>query len=648
MQEKTELIYEFTPAMIDTIAHIWTCSSIKLIDVRFKDISTPSSLQQYRMPSSMLVYTYGGAANIRLNQTVFRMERFGIVHGGKGTTLSITPEEDKLGAFMVFYKSEKPLFFEKDLQRLLEQVNPFVQQFGYAPSNPVSLVDVFQQMINSWNGERALGQLYTKSLFYQLIHEIYRDLERDEVGFLQPDAAISAKHYLDEHYMKPILFQDIADLFGISGGQLTRLFKKREGISLQEYLTLKRLNAVQYHLKHTNATVKEIAHGCGFIDENLLLRAFKKRYKMSPGEYRKKLKLSMQGLSVDNDSHQLYNEIGLTSLAKFQRDGELTMFGQIRSKEMILAAAVSLMMLLSACSSNVAVNNGATSSQTPAQTQQTEVSAVDSNGQIEAMTRVVKTVKGDVEVPANPQKIIATYGIGDLVALGATLVATYDAKGTAFEDEVANLPVWAAFETEDIMAYDPDLIFVVNEEQYNKVSKIAPTILIPFTELSMEERITFLGEVLSKEAEAQKLLSDFNEKVVAAKKLLEETEITSKTFSLMEGGNGSVWVFGDKWGRGGDLLYSHLGLKAPKVIQEEIIGKDQYRDVSMEVIGDYAGDYIIYSGELGDLEGNPVWESLPAVTSGNIIFIDYDLFYNIDIFSTNVQLDYIMDQLADR
>jgi len=484
MQEKTELVYEFTSEMINEIVHIWTRASIKLIDVRHKDICTQSPLQQYRMPSSMLVYAYGGAANIRLNQAVFRMERFGIVHGGKGTTLSISPEEGKLRAFLVFYKSEKPLFFDKDLQRLLEKVNPFVQQFGYSPSNPVSLVDVFQQMVSYWNCERSLGRLYTKSLFYQSIYEIYRDLEREEVGFLQPDPAISAKHYLDEHYMKPILFQDIADMFGISGGQLTRLFKKREGISLQEYLTLKRLNAVQVHLKHTNATVKEIAHGCGFIDENLLQRAFKKRYKMSPGEYRKKLTLSMQELSVDNDSQYLYNDKGLASLVKYQRDGELTMFGQKKSKEIILAAAMSLMMVLTACSSNAAVNNGSTSNQVPAQTQQAENESA-SNEKTEAQTRVVTTVKGDVEVPVNPQKVIATYGIGDLVALDVALVATYDVEGAAFEDELAELPVWDAFETEDIMVYDPDLIFVVNEEQYDKASKIAPTILIPFTQLSM-------------------------------------------------------------------------------------------------------------------------------------------------------------------
>lgn len=644
MHHKTNLIYECTPEIMDEMLHIWTRSSIKLIDVRIKDISVQSPIQNYHMPSSTLVYAYGGAANICLSQTVSRMERFGIIHGGKGTTLSISPEEEKLRVFLVLYKSERLAHLEEELRRLMERLNPFVQQFAYAPANPIHMMDLFQQMYTAWNSDRRLGQMHTKGLFYHSIREIYRDLERDKAGILRPDPALSAKEYLDEHYMNPIMFQDIADLFGISGGQLTRLYKRKYGISLQEYLTLTRLKAVEKHLKYTNATVKEVANGCGFNDENLLLRAFKKHYKMSPGAYRKKVRISMQGLSVDNDSHYPYNEKEFISLTQFQRDGESNMFGKTKSKEIILVALVSLMMLLSACSSNVAINNGGASNQSAAQEQQNSGQAVES----EASTRMVTTVNGEIEVPANPQRIIATYGIGDLVALQASLVATYDVEGAAFEEELADLPVWDAFETEAIMAYDPDLIFVVNEEQYDKASKVAPTILIPFTEMSMEERVTFLGEVLGKEEEAKQLLSDFNEKLDAAKEALREKDIMTKTFSLMEGGNGSIWVFGDKWGRGGDLLYSHLGLQAPEIIEKEIIGKDQYRDISLEVVDQYAGDYIIYSGELGDLKGNPVWESLPAVKSGNVIYIDYALFFNIDIFSTNVQLDFIMDQFADR
>lgn len=273
--------------------------------------------------------------------------------------------------------------------------------------------------------------------------------------------------------------------------------------------------------------------------------------------------------------------------------------------------------------------------------------AADTSSESSA-TKTVNTVLGDVEIPTNPQRVIATYGMGDVIALGVIPVAVYDVSGTAYEKEVSNLPVWDNFESEEIMSYEPDLILVTSQEQYDAVSKIAPTILIPFTELSMDERITFLGEILGKEEEAKAILSEFKTKIENAKTEMETMGIGDSTFSIFEGSdNGGVWVYGDKWGRGGDILYSHLGLQAPQVIEDEIIGKDQYRDVSLEAINDYAGDFIVFSGELGDLSENPVWNSIPAVKDGKIIPIDFTLFYDIDIYSSNVQLDYLMEQLRE-
>ncbi len=263
-------------------------------------------------------------------------------------------------------------------------------------------------------------------------------------------------------------------------------------------------------------------------------------------------------------------------------------------------------------------------------------------------TRVIKTVHGETEVPADPQRVIATYCIGDVLALGVKPVATYDVTGTAYEKEVAGLPVWDKFEAEEILSYDPDLIIVVNQEQYDAVSKIAPTVLLPFTEISLEERVRFLGDVLNRRDEAEKALENFDQKLKGAKEALAEKQVMDKTVSIFgKDGNGSIWVFGDKWGRGGDLIYSQLGFKAPEIVQNEIIAKDQYRAVSMEVIQDYAGDYLILSGDIDELKGNTIWESLPAVKSGRTIPIDFTLFYDIDIYSSSVQLDYLLDAMLN-
>lgn len=91
------------------------------------------------MPNSMFIYACGGEAQIQLNETAFGIEGFGLVHSGKGSLLIISPKGESVKTFMVFYKAESPLLFKKYLQQLLDQVNPFVQQYG------------IRQVIPSWS-----------------------------------------------------------------------------------------------------------------------------------------------------------------------------------------------------------------------------------------------------------------------------------------------------------------------------------------------------------------------------------------------------------------------------------------------------------------------------------------------------------------
>lgn len=55
----------------------------------------------------------------------------------------------------------------------------------------------------------------------------------------------------------------------------------------------------------------------------------------------------------------------------------------------------------------------------------------------EAKTRTVKTIKGEIEVPANPKRIAVNFYQGDLLALGVKPIATEKAEGeTAFKEEL--------------------------------------------------------------------------------------------------------------------------------------------------------------------------------------------------------------------
>ncbi|MFP3534369.1 hypothetical protein SB763_34000, partial [Burkholderia sp. SIMBA_042] len=84
-----------------------------------------------------------------------------------------------------------------------------------------------------------------------------------------------------------------------------------------------------------------------------------------------------------------------------------------------------------------------------------------------------------------------------------------------------------------------------------------------------------------------------------SKKKLKEAGIMDKTVSIMEGGKGSMGVVNSKqYGRGSQVIYEYLGMRAPAIIQEEVATfstNTAMHNVSFEVLPVYAGDYVFRS-----------------------------------------------------
>ncbi|WP_185601863.1 helix-turn-helix domain-containing protein [Paenibacillus sp. 598K] len=580
---------------------------------------------------------------MQLNHTVYAVDRFAVFHGGKGTKLSLWALDDSVDMFMVLYKAELPAKRNEEAHGLMEQLNPFEQQFAYVPGNPLLLKSLFQQMLEHWLLVSPLEQLHAKTLLYQTVGEVYHDLRTDGLELLQPDPVSSTKRYLDEHYMNPVLFEAIADMFAISRGQLTRLFKRRLGMSLQEYVTVKRLKAASDGLLNSNATIKEVAMSCGMVEELNLIRLFKKYYRMTPSEYRNKKITSMHDCDIDNHSQHLYNEKGLDDIVKFQRDGDYSMLQEMKSKELIVAAMMCLMMLLSACSSSTP-----TEQNKPANVETTENAA-------NKETRTISTVRGDIEVPADPQRVVVQYLMGDVVALGIKPVGISDVyDGAAFAEQMADITIleWMPdWDGEDVMKLQPDLIIVIGEDYVEKLSKIAPTVLVPLIDLTQDERITFMGELLNKQEAAAAAIEEYNAAVETAKSNLQQAGFDNYTVSVFEGGaDATMTVLGGKFGAG-SVAYASLGLRAPETVQTAILDQGISKQaLSFEVLADYSGDFIIrnsYEG-MADLSNDTIWNSLEAVQNNRVVEIKFGLNFYTDIYSSIAQINTVSSELLKR
>ncbi len=98
---------------------------------------------------------------------------------------------------------------------------------------------------------------------------------------------LQAARYICEHYTQPVSSQDVADAVGFSPNYLSRRFRTAAGIGLHEYLVFIRLHHAAQELVSTRDSITSIALRCGFADSNYFKDSFKKKFGVTPRDYRK-------------------------------------------------------------------------------------------------------------------------------------------------------------------------------------------------------------------------------------------------------------------------------------------------------------------------------------------------------------------------
>ncbi|WP_019637893.1 ABC transporter substrate-binding protein [Paenibacillus fonticola] len=300
-----------------------------------------------------------------------------------------------------------------------------------------------------------------------------------------------------------------------------------------------------------------------------------------------------------------------------------------RSKYGFAAVLLSLTLLLSACSGG----------STPASTNGNANSASGGNQVEESQPaeRVLTDSLGhEMKVPANPERIIASYLEDHLVALGVKPAAQWSvAEGKTVQNylqyelkDVPTIPFELPYEA--VMSFDPDLILIDSAEmvagdKYEQYSKIAPTYAVG-TEQNNDWRgeLLAVGEVLNKAEEAKKALADYDVKAQEAKEKL-QAAIGEKSAVVLWPLGKSTFVVHEKFSSG-DVLYRDLGMKVPAIVQEIAASATaNWNEISAEKLAELDADYIFIVSSavpLEELLADPIWAGLPAVKNGQIYEFD--------------------------
>ncbi len=97
------------------------------------------------------------------------------------------------------------------------------------------------------------------------------------------DSVMAVENYIDSNYMNNPKIVDIAQNLNLNRKYLARLFKKKTGVTMQEYITNRKMEAAK-RLLSSGYNVNETAQMIGYCDQSSFSRAFKNHFGASPSQ----------------------------------------------------------------------------------------------------------------------------------------------------------------------------------------------------------------------------------------------------------------------------------------------------------------------------------------------------------------------------
>ncbi len=269
-------------------------------------------------------------------------------------------------------------------------------------------------------------------------------------------------------------------------------------------------------------------------------------------------------------------------------------------------------------------------------------------------TITYESENGPVEVPADPQRVLvlSTYA-GNVLALDVPVVGvdSWSKANPRFEDALQDVEEVTEDNLEKIIELDPDLIIGLSTiKNIDKLNDIAPTVTYTYGQVDYLEQHLEIGKLVNKEQEAQAWIDDFKTRAQQGGEEIRDEIGDDATVSVIENFDKQLYVFGDNWGRGTEILYQEMKLKMPEKVEEMAL-KDGYYALSQEVIADYMGDYVVFSKDSdqdNSFQETAVYKNTPAVKNGQVFEANAKEFYFNDPISLDYQLEFFLNHFLNR
>lgn len=211
-----------------------------------------------------------------------------ISKGDKARAVKLLDENDALLSFPG--RADSTIRSLKNISFVLNTLCRIsAERGGVQPVYLHSISEKFAIMI-----ERAPNLPSLKELSHSMVDE-YCSLARAVSGLKYSALVKKAADYIDLSIYRQLTIKEIADEVHANPAHLSRKFKSETGMTIVDYINLRRVEEAKIYLESMSATVTEVALMVGYNDLNYFGRVFKKVTGMTPSQYIRRRSASEQG-----------------------------------------------------------------------------------------------------------------------------------------------------------------------------------------------------------------------------------------------------------------------------------------------------------------------------------------------------------------
>lgn len=188
----------------------------------------------------------------------------------------------------------------KNLPNNYSQVLPpfFKRKNGVGNRIPCDVVreyhldKLYAELLDYSKEKSGIGIVLALSRVLEIVATINKIITKipivDSANTIKDSRAIDILRYIHTNLTKVNSIEDVANHFNLDRSYLSRLFKERTGLSMWDYVIMRRIHMFNYLIKDSNS-IEDTAYRVGFKNYSNFYRLYKKYMGMTPIEFKKSL-----------------------------------------------------------------------------------------------------------------------------------------------------------------------------------------------------------------------------------------------------------------------------------------------------------------------------------------------------------------------